>query len=102
MLEVEYYRRLAEKALYRPVAAVAVPDPHVLRGQVRPAALRRALVGRSLVAARRRGKLLLLDVDGALGEAVDGNSTGDRATGSGPGGAQPGGPTLGLRFGMTG
>ncbi len=76
MLEVEYYRRLAEKALYRPVAAVAVPDPHVLRGQVRPAALRRALVGRSLVAARRRGKLLLLDVDD--------------------------GPTLGMRFGMTG
>jgi len=76
MLEVEYYRRLAEKALYRPVAAVAVPDPHVLRGQLRPAALRRVLVGRSLVAARRRGKLLLLDVDG--------------------------GPTLGMRFGMTG
>ncbi|HEX4081790.1 MAG TPA: DNA-formamidopyrimidine glycosylase family protein, partial [Acidimicrobiales bacterium] len=81
----------------RPVAAVAVPDPHVLRGQVRPAALRRALVGRSLVAARRRGKLLLLDVDGAVDGAVDGESTSDRETGS-----QPGGPTLGMRFGMTG
>ena len=42
----------------------------------RRARLRAALVGRSFTAARRRGKLLLLDTDG--------------------------GPTLGLRFGMTG
>ncbi|HEX3947888.1 MAG TPA: DNA-formamidopyrimidine glycosylase family protein [Acidimicrobiales bacterium] len=77
LLEVEYYRRLAADALRRPIAAVSVPDPHVLRGQLGVTALRRALVGRSLVAARRRGKLLLLDLD-------------------------DGGPTLGVRFGMTG
>ncbi len=77
MIEVEYYRQLADKAVGRPIAAVAVPDPHVLRGHVSVAALRRALVGRSFAATRRRGKLLLVDTDG-------------------------GGPTLGLRFGMTG
>jgi formamidopyrimidine-DNA glycosylase len=87
LTEVEYYRRLAEKALFRPIAAVAVPDPRVLRGEIGPAALRRALVGRPLVAARRRGKLLLLDT----------------GTGTDTGGRSPeGGPTLGMRFGMTG
>ena len=45
-------------------------------GRHHPARLRSALVGHTFTAARRRGKLLLLDTDGGL--------------------------TLGLRFGMTG
>ncbi len=75
LLEIEYYRRLAEGALGRQVAAVAVPDPHCLRPPLGPRSLGRALAGRSFVLARRRGKLLVLDTDG---------------------------PSLGIRFGMTG
>lgn len=74
--EVESYRRLAEAALGRTVASVVVHDPRFLRGGLEPRGLRRAVVDRRLVGARRRGKLLVLDVDG------------DRR--------------LGLRFGMTG
>ncbi len=55
---------------------VEAPDAWFLKAGLSPAALSGALVGRSFVAARRLGKLLLLDTDG--------------------------GPTLGLRFGMTG
>lgn len=75
--EVEAYRRLAERALHRPIAAVLAPDAWFLKGGTDAAALAAALVGRSFVTARRTGKLLLLDTDAA-------------------------GPTLGLRFGMTG
>ena len=85
LLEVEYYRRLATRALDRPVATVTVPDPHVLAPPLGPAAFRRALVGRRFTAARRRGKLLLLDT---------GPPDGRHATGPGP--------TVGVRFGMTG
>lgn len=74
-IEVEYYRRLAERALDRPVAAVDAPDDWFLKGGLTGGALAGAVVGRSFVAARRIGKLLLLDTDG---------------------------PTVGLRFGMTG
>ena len=75
--EVEAYRRLAEQALDRPVAAVRVGDERFLRGGLTPGRLRRALAGRRFTASRRRGKLLVLDVEG-------------------------GGHRLGLRFGMTG
>jgi formamidopyrimidine-DNA glycosylase len=85
LLEVEYYRRQAEAAVGRPVAAVAVPDPHVLAAPLTAPGLRRALVGREFTAARRRGKLLVLDTGGA-----------------GRPGPGPAGPALGLRFGMTG
>lgn len=90
MLEVEYYRRLAVGALARPIAAVVVPDRRVLQAPTSAAGLRRALVGRCFTAARRRGKLLLLDT-GDCGR-------GDRRAG----GADSDGPTLGIRFGMTG
>ena len=70
--EVEAYRRLAEKALGRRIAAVDAPDAWYLKAGAAPG----VLVGRRFTAARRVGKLLLLDTDG--------------------------GPTLGLRFGMTG
>lgn len=78
LLEVECYRRLAERALDRPIAGVRVPDRHSLAAGESPSRLGRALAGRRLAAARRRGKLLLLDLDSAAPR------------------------TLGLRFGMTG
>jgi formamidopyrimidine-DNA glycosylase len=76
MLEVETYRRLAEGALGRRIVEVDAPDPWFLKGGITAEAVADALLDRSFIAARRRGKLLLLDVDG--------------------------GPTFGLRFGMTG
>lgn len=75
--EVERYRRGAEAALGRRVAAVDAGDAWMLKGATDAASLQATLVGRRFTAARRRGKLLLLDLDG-------------------------GGPALGLRFGMTG
>ncbi len=76
ILEVELYRVSAEAALHRPITRAWMVDSRYGRGGTTPARLRSALVGRSFSAARRIGKLLLLDTDG--------------------------GPTLGLRFGMTG
>jgi formamidopyrimidine-DNA glycosylase len=76
ILEVELYRASAEGALHRPIIRAWMVDSRYGRGGTTPARLRSALVGRSFSAARRIGKLLLLDTDG--------------------------GPTLGLRFGMTG
>jgi formamidopyrimidine-DNA glycosylase len=75
--EVEAYRRLAQGALGRTVESVRVGDRRFLRAGTTPARLRSALVGRAFSAARRRGKLLVLDIDGD-------------------------GRRLGLRFGMTG
>jgi formamidopyrimidine-DNA glycosylase len=75
--EVEAYRQLAESVVGRTVVGVDAPDPWYLKGGLQAADVETALIGRRITAARRRGKLLLLD-------------TGD------------GGPTLGLRFGMTG
>jgi formamidopyrimidine-DNA glycosylase len=77
MLEVEVYRRAAAAALGRTIVAVDAPDAWFLKGGVSAPQVVEALVGRSFVADRRRGKLLLLDTSGD-------------------------GPTLGLRFGMTG
>lgn len=77
MLEVEVYRRAAAASLGRPIVAVDAPDAWFLKGGATAGQVVDALVGRRFVADRRRGKLLLLD-------------TSDD------------GPTLGLRFGMTG
>ncbi len=76
ILEVELYRGLAERALGRPIDGIWMVDSRYGRGGTTVSALSSALVGRTFTAARRRGKLLLLDCDG--------------------------GPTLGVRFGMTG
>jgi formamidopyrimidine-DNA glycosylase len=76
ILEVERYRELAEKALDRRIAKAWMVDARYGRGGTTPGRLRSALVGHSFTEARRRGKLMLLDTDGA--------------------------PTLGVRFGMTG
>ncbi len=76
ILEVEYYRRAADTVLGRAIRRVHAPDGWYLKAGTSADGLRAALVGHAFSAARRRGKLLLLD-------------TAD-------------GPTLGLRFGMTG
>lgn len=75
ILEVERYRQLAETSLDRAITMVRTPDRWILKNGATPTQLR-TLVGTAFERARRRGKLLLLDT--------------------------PGGPTLGLRFGMTG
>lgn len=61
--EVEAYRRLAEQALHREVARVRVGDPRFVRSATSPRRLAAALRGRAFSAARRRGKLLVLDLD---------------------------------------
>jgi formamidopyrimidine-DNA glycosylase len=76
ILEVELYRGLAERALGRSIERVWMVDARYGRGGTTRGRLAAALVGHAFSAARRRGKLLLLDTDR--------------------------GPTLGVRFGMTG
>jgi len=76
ILEVERYRQVAELALGRPVQGAWLVDARYGRGGTTARRLGDALGGRPFVAARRRGKLLLLDSED--------------------------GPTVGLRFGMTG
>lgn len=78
LAEVEAYRLLAEsRALDRTISRVDAPDAWYLKGGLTEPALQTVLTGRSLVSAGRRGKLLLLPTSAA-------------------------GPTLGLRFGMSG
>lgn len=74
LIEVESYRAVADRAVGRTIEAAHAPDPWYCKG-VEPATLEALLPGRRITAARRRGKLLLVDTDG---------------------------PVLGLRFGMTG
>jgi formamidopyrimidine-DNA glycosylase len=74
--EIESYRRLAETALGRSITSVKAPDRWYLKNGATAAGLRRVLVGHRFTAARRQGKLLLLDTEG--------------------------GPVVGIRFGMTG
>jgi len=76
LVEVEAYRALAERGVGRTVEKVHAPDAWYLKRGLTAPGLRSALRGRELTAVRRIGKLLLLDT--ALG------------------------PTVGLRFGMTG
>jgi formamidopyrimidine-DNA glycosylase len=76
--EVESYRRLAElQAVGRTVVGVDAHDLWILKRGLTPDELEAGLIGRRLVAARRHGKLLLIDTDAD-------------------------GPVLGVRFGMTG
>ena len=75
MIEVEAYRQVAERTVGRRVAKVVAPDDWYLKRATTPRALRSALRDVTVTGTRRIGKLLLLDTDG---------------------------PTLGLRFGMTG
>jgi formamidopyrimidine-DNA glycosylase len=75
MIEVELYRAQAEKAVGRRVAEVEAPDAWFVKG-AEPEEVVAAVTGRRVEAARRTGKLLILDLDDGL--------------------------RLGLRFGMTG
>lgn len=76
IIEIEYYRRTAEPCVGRRIEAVEAPDDWFLKRGTSEGELRARLVGENFTTARRRGKLLLLDVSD--------------------------GSTLGLRFGMTG
>jgi formamidopyrimidine-DNA glycosylase len=121
--EVEGYRDLAERlALGRTVVSVDTPDSWYLKRGTVPDALTEALVGQRFSAARRRGKLLLLDVDSAPpvaagtpvapGPPVAPGSPAVPASPAAPAGPTLAGPTLagptlagtvlGLRFGMSG
>ena len=75
LIEVESYRRQAEAVVGRRIAAVEAPDAWFVKGG-EPEELEAVLPGRTVTAARRIGKLLVLDLDD--------------------------GSRLGLRFGMTG
>ncbi len=76
LIEVERYRRLAERAVGRTIAAVHADDEWFCKGTTTSDALRATLPGRRFVRTCRRGKLLVLVTDRDVG--------------------------LGLRFGMTG
>ena len=75
MIEVEYYRRVAERTVGRAISRVHAPDDWYLKGGTTAASLRKVLRGATVTGTRRIGKLLLLDTD-----------------------AEP----VGIRFGMTG
>lgn len=74
LIEVETYRRQAEAVVGRTVAAAPTLDPFGLRHDD-PAQVRALVVGSTVTAVERIGKLLLVETDG---------------------------PVIGLRFGMTG
>ncbi len=75
-VEIEYYRRHADQVIGEVVAEVVATDAWFLKRQTTAEELAAAAVGSTVDRARRRGKLLVLDL-----------SSGHR---------------LGLRFGMTG
>jgi formamidopyrimidine-DNA glycosylase len=87
ILEVESARALIEaRALHRRIERVHAPDPWFLKRGLTPRAVRSALRGCELLAARRRGKLILVDTDGPvlglhLGMSgrvlIDGEAAGD-------------------------
>ncbi|MGH9276151.1 MAG: Fpg/Nei family DNA glycosylase [Acidimicrobiales bacterium] len=74
LIEVELYRQVADLAVGRTITRVDAPDAWYLKGGTTGRQMR-SLPGRAVTGTRRVGKLLLVDTDG---------------------------PTLGLRFGMTG
>ncbi len=89
ILEVETARALLDaRGLGRTIARVDAPDAWFLKRGLTPRGVVDALEGRSLVRARRRGKLILADVDSGavlglhLGMSgrllIDGEAAGDR------------------------
>jgi formamidopyrimidine-DNA glycosylase len=80
LVEVELYRRVAERALHRTIAGIHAPDAWYLKKGLVAESMD-VLVGLHFAATERRGKLLVLPT-----QAADGRE----------------GPTVGLRFGMSG
>ncbi len=78
-IEVELYRRAADATLGRRIASVHAPDPWFLKRGLDAGGLTAAVHGARVAGTRRRGKLLLLDLERRHRPV-----------------------TLGLRFGMTG
>lgn len=85
LIEVEFYRTALTPLIGGPVEAVHMHDENFTRPKGTPTEVFSQLVGESLTATSRRGKLLMLH----FGEA-------------GSAGVQTGELTLGMRFGMTG
>jgi formamidopyrimidine-DNA glycosylase len=77
LLEVEMYRRLADRTVGRTVDVVEAPDSWFLKGGLTPPEVIAAVEGATIEGTGRRGKLLTVDLG-------------------------PERPVLGLRFGMTG
>lgn len=75
-VEIEIYRRSAAEVVGRTIDAVDAPDPWFLKDGLTATEVTEAATGQTIEAARRKGKLLVLDLS---------NET-----------------RLGLRFGMTG
>lgn len=75
-VEIELYRRATEPVVGRTISAVKAHDDWFLKGGLTGVEVTDALVGQDVVAARRKGKLLILDLSNGV--------------------------RLGLRFGMTG
>lgn len=75
LVEVEKYRRIADRVVGRTIASVEANDAFYIKDGNSQRTLTRAINGRTITGTRRIGKLLLLDTDG---------------------------PTIGLRFGLTG
>lgn len=98
ILEVETYRRQAARVVGRRIAAVDAPDAWFVKGAA-PDEVVAAVTGRWVAAARRRGKLLVLDLDDGPDAARPELPAAGRLE---AGGSDDGGVRLGLRFGMTG
>jgi formamidopyrimidine-DNA glycosylase len=99
IIEIELYRRLLLPIVGLRIAAIHTPDAWYLKHGLVGKALRDAALRKSVVALRRRGKLLLVD----LGEDQP-DPQGD-VRGEGDVGVEAGvdvDAVLGLRFGMTG
>lgn len=75
-VEIEMYRRTAERAVGRPISSIVADDAWYLKEDTTADEVAAVCEGAEVVAARRTGKLLLLDLSS--------------------------GHVLGLRFGMTG
>src|SRR5689334_24886976 len=75
MVEIERYRVIADRVVGRTIAKVDAPDAWYIKDGNSPRTIARILKGKTITGTRRIGKLLLVDTDG---------------------------PTIGMRFGMTG
>lgn len=75
-VEIEFYRRATEQVVGRTISGVIADDTWFLKDGVTAAEITDASIGQRVEAARRRGKLLVLDLSNEV--------------------------RLGLRFGMTG